>query len=83
MICKICNTENETCFSGRILGKYDIKYYHCRNCDFVHTEEPYWLEEAYSRPINLSDTGYVVRNLFYAKRLTIDANAFYTECLPW
>jgi hypothetical protein len=29
------------------------------------------LDEAYSRPINLSDTGYMVRNQFYAKRLTI------------
>lgn len=71
MKCKICGTENQACFSDKVLGKYDINYYHCSTCDFVQTEEPYWLEEAYSRPINLSDTGYMVRNLFYAKRLTI------------
>lgn len=71
MKCKICDTDNKACFSSKILGKYDISYYHCKNCDFVQTEEPYWLEEAYSRSINLSDTGYMVRNLFYSKRLTI------------
>lgn len=71
MKCKICGTDNKACFSGNILGKYDISYYHCSTCDFVQTEEPYWLDEAYSRPINLSDTGYMVRNQFYAKRLTI------------
>lgn len=71
MKCKICRTENQSCFSDKVLRKYDIDYYHCSTCDFVQTEEPFWLEEAYSRPINLSDTGYMVRNLFYAKRLTI------------
>ena len=71
MKCKICNTENKSCFSGEIIGKYEISYYHCLNCDFVQTEEPYWLDEAYSRPINLSDTGYMVRNLYYSKQLTV------------
>lgn len=71
MKCKVCNTENQSCFSGTVLGKYEVKYYHCSLCDFIHTEDPYWLEEAYSRPINLSDTGYMERNLFYSKRLTI------------
>lgn len=71
MKCKICNTENNICFSGKVLDKYNISYYHCSNCDFVQTEEPYWLDESYAHPINLSDTGYIVRNLFYAKRLTI------------
>ena len=71
MKCKICDTENQPCFSGRILSKYDINYYHCSNCHFLQTEHPYWLEEAYAQPINSSDTGYMVRNLFYANRLTV------------
>jgi hypothetical protein len=71
MKCKICGTDNQACFSSKILGKYDVNYYHCSVCDFVQTEDPYWLDEAYSCPINLSDTGYMVRNQFYAKRLTI------------
>ena len=71
MKCKICGTENTACFSGELLGKYNINYFYCGHCGFLQTEEPYWLEEAYSRPINLTDTGYMVRNLFYSKRLTV------------
>jgi len=71
MNCKICGKENSTCFSSKILKKYSIKYYHCKKCDFIQTEEPYWLDEAYSRSINLSDTGYMSRNIFYSKRVSI------------
>ena len=71
MKCNICGTENQAYCSERIMDKYDIEYYHCSNCDFVQTEQPYWLEEAYSKSINLSDTGYMARNLSYANRLTI------------
>ena len=71
MQCKICRTENNSCFSSYILRKYNVEYYHCSNCSFLQTEEPYWLDESYSRPINLTDTGYMVRNLFFKKRLTI------------
>lgn len=71
MKCNICETENQVLFSERVIGKYDIEYYHCSNCDCIQTETPYWLDEAYSKPINSSDTGYMVRNLFYANRLTI------------
>ena len=63
MKCKVCGTLNQACFGGKILGKYDIKYYHCSNCGFVQTEEPYWLDEAYSRSINVSDVGYMMRNI--------------------
>lgn len=71
MKCKVCGAQNESCFSGNLLGKYEVKYYQCGKCDFVQTEEPYWLNEAYERSINVSDTGYMVRNLFFKKRLTI------------
>lgn len=71
MKCKICCVENEAFFSVKLMTKYDVDYFHCSECGFVQTEEPFWLEEAYSRPINLTDTGYMVRNLFYAKRLTV------------
>jgi hypothetical protein len=71
MECKICGKENEKVFSSVIMGKYTIDYFHCNYCDFLQTEEPFWLEEAYAQPINISDTGYMARNLFYSKRLTI------------
>jgi len=71
MKCKICRTDNQPCFSGKIINKYSINYYHCSNCNFLQTEQPYWFEEAYAQPINISDTGYMARKLFYASRLTV------------
>ncbi|MCO7246810.1 class I SAM-dependent methyltransferase [Halomonas sp. Mc5H-6] len=71
MKCKVCHKDNEKCFSSVIMNKYEIDYFHCDHCDFLQTEEPYWLDEAYAQSINVSDTGYMVRNLFYSKRLTI------------
>ncbi len=71
MKCKICNTENQSCFSSILLKKHEVKYYQCNRCEFLQTEEPYWLDEAYSESINISDTGYMVRNIFFAKQITI------------
>lgn len=71
MKCRICGTQNKACFTGSLLNKYNVEYYQCAKCDFVQTESPYWLEEAYDRPINISDTGYMVRNLYFKKKLTI------------
>lgn len=71
MKCKICNTENQSCFSSRLLKKHEVKYFYCHHCEFIQTEEPYWLEEAYLQTINLSDTGYMARNLFFSERVSI------------
>ena len=71
MVCKICGHKNRYVFDGKILSKYIVKYYYCDNCGFLQTEDPYWLDEAYSEPINISDTGYVQRNIELSKRVTI------------
>lgn len=71
MICRVCGHNNDICFSGKIISKYVIDYSHCQKCDFVQTEDPFWLDEAYSKPINISDTGYMHRNLMYSQRLTV------------
>jgi hypothetical protein len=71
MKCKICEKESEICFSAEILFKYNINYFQCGNCGFVQTEDPFWLKEAYERPINFSDTGYLQRNLLYSDRLIL------------
>lgn len=62
MKCKICDSTTENIFSGKILNKYDVKYFHCKNCNFLSTEEPYWLDEAYAESINTADTGIMMRN---------------------
>jgi len=46
-----------------ILNKYDVVYYICSTCGFIQTENPYWLEESYSKAIATADTGIMLRNL--------------------
>jgi len=61
MLCKLCNQVSERIFERRLLKKYDVAYWQCRNCEFMQTEEPYWLEEAYSSAISDLDLGPVNR----------------------
>ena len=67
MICKICAHPTKKTFDTILLHKYNVSYRRCTCCGFLQTEEPYWLEEAYSSSIALSDTGIMMRNLFSAK----------------
>jgi len=70
MQCKICGQVAKEVFSAVILSKYKIKYYFCDNCGFLHTEEPYWLNDAYANPINLTDTGLLQRNICLSRQIT-------------
>jgi len=64
MKCKICNSYSVLPFDkATVLGKYEISYFECSTCGFVQTEDPYWLEEAYSDTIGHSDIGLLSRNL--------------------
>lgn len=67
--CNICNSESEFCFEKIILNKYKVKYYKCNVCGLHFTEQPYWLDEAYSDAIAQADTGLVIRNLSISKKL--------------
>lgn len=67
MICKICSKDSELFSQAEILNKYKIRYYKCPNCGFIQTEEPHWLEEAYSEAINRSDIGLLSRNIDLSK----------------
>ena len=77
MRCKICGSESNRVFSYKILNKYDINYFYCENCKFLQTEEPYWLDEAYAESINISDTGYMQRNIDFSAKLTILLSIFF------
>jgi hypothetical protein len=68
LICKICGKTSLKIFRRRILSKYDVDYFQCSSCDFIQTEEPYWLKESYLSPINTEDTGILKRNILLAKR---------------
>jgi hypothetical protein len=70
-ICRICGGIAPFAFTERVLGKYDVQYFHCRQCEFIQTEEPYWLQEAYRIPMSALDTGLVHRNLALMPRVAL------------
>ena len=70
MKCKICGGEAVERFSALVLHKHTVRYFLCGTCSFLQTEEPYWLADAYSSPINTSDTGIVARSVFFSKIVT-------------
>jgi hypothetical protein len=63
MNCRLCQEIIPNSFAQSILLGRDVQYFDCPYCGYVQTEEPTWLEDAYSSPINSSDTGIMVRNL--------------------
>ena len=69
--CKICKSESNKIFTKKILGKFEVAYFQCPNCEFIQTENPHWLELAYKEPINVSDTGLLSRNIYLAKITTL------------
>jgi hypothetical protein len=79
MKCKICDQDNNKIFNAKILNKYDVEYFHCSNCGFLQTEEPYWLEEAYTESINVSDTGIMSRNLSLSQLSTLIIYFFFNR----
>lgn len=68
--CRLCGSTAEEKFRGKILNKYDISYFFCDKCGFLQTEEPYWLDEAYSETISSMDTGIMGRNLRQSRLVT-------------
>ncbi len=68
MKCKICGKEAKIVKESVIRGKYEARYEKCSDCSFMFIENPTWLEEAYEKPINVSDTGYISRNVYLSKK---------------
>ncbi|EKT4499182.1 class I SAM-dependent methyltransferase [Flavobacterium psychrophilum] len=75
MKCKICESESKKIFEKIVLLKYNVNYYQCSYCDFVQTDEPFWLEEAYQSAITSLDIGILIRNnyLVYEVSKIIDS----------
>lgn len=67
MKCNVCNSEAKLLFKGLVLNKYNVSYFKCPICDFIQTEKPHWLDEAYDSAITDLDVGLVSRNLEQAK----------------
>jgi len=60
--CRACGGTALPIWKGSLLD-LSVQYSECPRCGYVQTENPYWLERAYSAPINASDTGIMSRNL--------------------
>lgn len=59
---KITGGNTELLYKTKVLCKYDVGYYRCLETGFIQTENPYWLQEAYSSAITKLDVGLVLRN---------------------
>lgn len=59
---KITGGNTELLFTAEVLNKFPVKYYRCLDTGFIQTEEPYWLDDAYSSAIASLDVGLVLRN---------------------
>src|SRR5476651_2675365 len=57
-------------FEAKVLNKYTVKYYRCDETGFIQTEEPYWLDEAYSSAITKLDIGLPYRNINLSNSIT-------------
>lgn len=77
MQCKICENESEYFFTYKVLKKYDVEYFRCATCDFIQTEKPYWLNEAYSSAITNLDLGLVYRNMMLAPKTDLIIQLFF------
>ncbi len=71
MMCPICSGEMRFVFSAQVLSKYSANYEVCEVCGFLRAHEPHWLEEAYSSAIAVADTGLVVRNVSFSRKLAV------------
>ncbi len=86
MDCNLCQSTMEKSHQAKILKKYDISYFYCPKCQFIQTEKEFWLEEAYQESINISDTGYIRRNIVLSKVLTSILTLFFPSsatCLDY
>lgn len=63
MICKVCSHPSTFFGETTVLRKHQVQYFRCEQCGFIQTEEPYWLDEAYSYAIANQDVGIMQRNL--------------------
>lgn len=64
MNCRFCRGGVIKAFSDVILNKYNVNYWKCESCGSLQTDEPFWLQEAYSDGnLTYLDVGVIQRNI--------------------
>lgn len=71
MECKICQSKASHVKTLKVRNSYNAEYYLCGTCGFMFAGNPTWLGEAYNEPINITDTGYVLRNVYLSRKTLI------------
>ena len=66
--CRVCGAPSRPVFAQQVIG-HTVRYFDCSACGYVQTEQPHWLDQAYSRAINDVDTGIMARNELNVKRV--------------
>jgi glycosyltransferase involved in cell wall biosynthesis len=61
--CRLCQSPVRQVFSKLVLGRHNVNYHRCLGCGALQTDTPHWLDEAYSGPAELYDTGKASRTL--------------------
>ncbi|QRP64725.1 class I SAM-dependent methyltransferase [Rhodanobacter sp. FDAARGOS 1247] len=66
IVCRVCGEASDFLCTGNLLGN-PVRYFECPSCEYVQTEQPYWLDKAYASAITSADTGIMTRNISNAK----------------
>jgi len=61
--CRICEGQAAFFDEAMVLRRHRVSYFRCAACGSIQTEEPWWLDEAYSEAIARQDVGVCTRNL--------------------
>lgn len=77
--CKVCDERSDLFGESDVLRKYHVRYFRCATCGFIQTEDPYWLEEAYSSAIARQDVGIMQRNLLNCEVTSAVLNLFFPK----
>lgn len=67
--CRICSTATRPIGRLAVLGRHDVGFHQCPLCGFAQTDQPWWLEEAYSDAISATDLGLLARCRAMAHRV--------------
>jgi len=79
MKCNICGANSKSYAKAQLMGKHQVSYYLCPSCEFVQTDNPHWLDEAYQSPINITDTGILERNILLTKLTTLLIDSLFNK----
>lgn len=79
--CRLCGATAAPVCVQRVLRRYEARYFHCSSCDLIQTQDPIWLEEAYTAEGPSLDTGAIQRTTMNVELVRAVA-AILTVC-PW